>query len=351
LRVLAAGGSGVFGARLCRELAQRGQVVTVAARRRQGAEAVAAALGEPHRALALDLDDGRALRAALEAHDALACCAGPFAGARTAAVLAACLEVGRHYADIAEERESLAAARAASTRFAERGLLAVVGCSSLPGVSAALALRARAAGPAEAPRRARVTLFIGNDNAKGEAAAASLLRQMGRPIAAPQGTLRGLRECVRVSLPAPIGPRLASTFDGPELDLFPPLLGVAEVETKVAFELPGAIRLLALLAALGLRPGGRAARWMVAGGNLTRRFGHSSGAVMVELSWKGGATQRAALTADRDGQRVAVLPCALALAALDGGAPARGTLLPHELLGADGLLDALVAEGFTLHAA
>ena len=63
--------------------------------------------------------------------------------------------------------------------------------------AAATALALTAAAGAEAPLRARATLFIGNDNVKGGAAVASLLRQLGRPIAAPQGTLRAGGGCAR----------------------------------------------------------------------------------------------------------------------------------------------------------
>ena len=324
MRALVLGGYGVFGTLLARALSRRGHAVTVGGR------------------------DGAAVRRALETHDVLACCAGPFTPEGTRLLLDACLDAGRHYADIADDRASLALARAAAPRFAARGLSALIGCSSLPGVSVALALRARARGPAHAPRSARVTLYIGNDNKKGVGAAASFLRQMGRPVAAPQGRLRALRGCARVSFPPPIGPRVASDFDGYEHDLLPPLLGVAHVESKVAFELVGTNRLLALAAALGLRAGAGSARVMVRLGNLTRGWGNPGGGVMAEIAWDDGATRRAALVGDRDGQLMAALPCALAIDALAARPGTGGTFLPHDVLGVDGMLDALVAEGFVL---
>jgi hypothetical protein len=348
VRALVLGGYGVFGSLVAGALAGRGHAVTVAGRDGARARARAALLGPAHSALALDARDGGALRAALATHDVLSCCAGPFTPDGTRLLLEACLDAGRHYADIAEDRASLAVARAMGPRFAARGLAALIGCSSLPGVSAALALQARGRGPAEAPHFARVTLFIGNDNAKGEAAAASFLRQMGRPIAAPQGPLRALRNCARVEFPAPIGARVASDFDGPEHDVLPQLLGVAAVETKVAFELPGTNRMLALAAALGLRAGGTSARWLVKLGNLTRGWGTSGGGVMAELAWADGTRRLSALVSARDGQRLAALPCALAIDALAARPGSAGAFLPHETLGVDGLLRGLEAEGFAL---
>jgi short subunit dehydrogenase-like uncharacterized protein len=348
LRALVLGGYGVFGSIVSRELALRGVRVTVAGRGGGRAAALASTLGEGHAGRALDLRDARGLRSALEGHAALVSCAGPFHAETTRSVLEACLDAGVHYADIADERESLRAVRAYGARFAERALCAVYGASSLPGLSAALAVQA-AAGAGAAPRRARLTLFIGNDNAKGGAAIASLLRQLGRPIAAPQGTLRAGGGRVRVPLPAPLGPRTACDFDGPEHDLLPELLGVTHVEVKVGFELPLLTRALGFLGRWRLPAGERAARWLARLGNATRRAGSSAGAVMAELEWADGASQRAALVAERDGQRLAALPCVLAVEALLRGRAAAGALLPHEVLGAKSLLQALSRDGATLH--
>jgi len=88
---------------------------------------------------------------------------------------------------------------------------------------------------------------------------------------------------------------------------------------------------------------------MVRLGNLTRGWGHPGGGVLAELAWDDGATRRAALLGDRDGQLMAALPCALAIDALAAGHGTGGTFLPHEVLGVDGMLDALAAEGFVLH--
>jgi hypothetical protein len=315
---------------------------------------MAAELGPPHAGRAVDVRDAAVLREALSGQQVAVACAGPFTAEATALLLQACLDLGCHYADIAEERASLETVRAFGPRLADRGLCALYGCSSLPGLSVPLALEARRAGPAAAPGRARVTLFIGNDNAKGPAAVASLLAQMGRPIAAGVGrvgTVRGLGGCARVPLPPPIGPRTAGDFDGPEHDVLPRLIGVASVEVKVAFELPLANRALSLLASLGLKAGARGARWLARLGNLTRWSGTSAGAVMAELFWDTGQCCSAALVAERDGQRMAGLPCALAVSALAGGRAAAGARLPHELLGGPKLLEGLAREGFVLHRA
>jgi hypothetical protein len=195
-------------------------------------------------------------------------------------------------------------------------------------------------------------LFIGNDNAKGEAAIASLLRQLGRPIAAPQGSLRAAAGCARVPLPPPLGPRTACDFDGPEHDLLPELLGVGHVEVKVGFELPLVTRALGLLGRLRLPAAERTAGWLSRLGNLTRGLGSSAGAVMAELTWPDGTSRRAALVAKEEGQRLAALPCVLAVEALlrDHDREADGALLPHQVLGTGALLHLLSRDAATLHA-
>src|SRR5438270_223975 len=83
--------------------------------------------------------------------------------------------VGGRYVGIAGDRGFFAAVRAREGEFRERKLTAAIGCSSLPGLSGALAKRI-ADGTAA---RARVTLFIGNDNPKGGAAIRSVVGQIG----------------------------------------------------------------------------------------------------------------------------------------------------------------------------
>jgi hypothetical protein len=72
---------------------------------------------------------------------------------------------------------------------------------------------------------------------------------------------------------------------------------------------------------------------------------------MTELAWKDGPSRRAALVAGRDGQRLAALPCVLAVEAMARGIAPAGARLPHEVLGAEGMLRALAEDGAALHEA
>jgi hypothetical protein len=342
------GGYGTFGLHVVRELVRLGIAVVVAGRDARRAEALAAELGRPHRWVAADVNRLDECRRALEGRHIAVNCAGPYS-AQTTALLDACLEQGCHYADLADDRAYVARVRSYGERFGERGLSAVYGCSSLPGISGALALRA-AAISTEKPRHARVSLFIGNNNPKGLAAVQSLMQTLGQPIAAPQGPLRGFRDREVIPFPAPVGPRSTFNVSTPEYDLFPDHLGAASVVVKAGLEFWPGMFSLALLAALRVPCGKWLSWWLVQSGKPFQRFGASGGAVMAELFYAGGSRRWAALVARSGGQVMAALPCAFAVEALCNTAnmPA-GAVTAYELLGAQTLLDRLVAEGYELH--
>lgn len=347
-RIILFGATGIFGGHVMKALAGFGISLTLAGRDRGKVEELARRLGPDHSAVAADLTKPDSCRAALVEHQIAVNCAGPF-NSLGAVLLEACLDAGCHYVDIAEDRGYAALVRGYDAKLRDRSLAAVYGCSSLPGISGALALLAaeQAAAPVE---RVRVTLFIGNNSPKGQAAVHSLVVGLGKPIAAPQGTIRGFRDREVVTLPAPFGKRGVFNFDSPEYDLFPKLLGVRAVGVKVGFELRLATYTFALLARLGLNYGSWTARYLEVTGMPFQRLGCSGAAIMSELFLADGRVRRAAISAAEDGQRLAALPCALVARALsEGKVQARGAMTAYEALGARPLLDQLVAAGFRLH--
>jgi hypothetical protein len=341
------GGYGVFGSLVCRELARLGATVTVAGRSAEKARAFAKQLGPSHHAVAVDVTDPAACRAALAGHHVAIHCAGPFSAAEHA-VLDACHDAGCHYVDIADDRAYAAFVRTQDVRFRARGLTAAFGCSSLPGVSGALAVVARDR-RADAAERARITLFIGNDNRKSATAIHSVAAGLGRPIPAPQGTLHGFRGHARIPLPPPFGARRADVFESPDYDLIPDAVGVREVTVRVGFENRIAGPAFALLARLGPRWGTRTAALLAGLGTLSRG-GSSGGVVMSEIFWPDGAVRRAALHATQGGQRLAAVPAALPAWALEtGSATLRGAVTAYEILGAEVLVSQMRAAGFELY--
>ena len=340
------GGYGTFGAHVARALAAVGLPVRIAGWDRERASRFATGLGPGHESVAADANDaGSCARALAGAHVAVHC-AGPFS-AMSLALPEACLTAGAHFVDIADDRGWFRRLAALDSRFRERGLTAVAGASSLPGISGALARIAARKLPAV--EQARITLFIGNRNPKGDAAVRAAAGQLGLPFPAPQGILRGFHGREIVDLPPPFGRRAVYDWESPELDLFPALLGVRSVRVKVGFEARLATLSFAGLARLGPRLG----RTLLAGMTpLARRlsfFGHSGGHVQVDLWAPGGTRATAALGAASDGQRMAALPAAFVAQALGSGScNPRGFATAYEALGADALIERLAAAGYEL---
>jgi hypothetical protein len=348
--VIVFGGYGIFGGQVARALVQRGETVTIAGRDRQQAEAFARLLGPGHRSLAADVTRPSDCRIALEGHQVAVNCAGPFQRF-DATLLTACLQAHCHYVDITDDRRYAAQLRSQDQAVRAAGLSAVYGCSSLPGISGALALLLMHEA-VDTPQRARVTLLIGNRNPKGLAAVRSLVEGLGKPFAAPQGTLHGFRDREVVPLPEPFGRRAVFNFESPEYDLFPNLLGVRHVLVKAGFELRLATYGFALLARLGSHYGARTAALLNLPGRVFGRLGCSGAAIMTELFFADGSTCRAALVARGEGQRMAALPAALVAQRLGENLSLnRGVCAAYEFLGSGDLLQALVGQGHELHVA
>jgi saccharopine dehydrogenase-like NADP-dependent oxidoreductase len=341
--VVVLGGYGTFGAQVSRELARRGHRVTVAGRDLARASALAEGLGAEHGAAQVDVTEVDSCRRAIRGARVMVVCAGPFSGLGSGPARAALLEA-THYVDIADDREYIRRLRDLDPEFRSAGRCAAYGCSSLPAVSSALALSL--VPPGEPPERARVTLFIGAGNPKGKASVQAMVERLGRPVRTAGGERPGFADPQTVSLPPPFGPRTAYTFDGPEHDLFPALLGVTAVDVRVGFELPLASAGFALLARMGMRWGHRTASLLCRLAALLPGRGATGGAVLVELAWKDGRRAARALVAGEKAQRMAALPCALVADALATGAsPVTGVRPPTEVVAPAALLSSLQAAG------
>ena len=340
------GGYGTFGARVSRELAHRGHRVTVAGRDGARAAALAGSLGTGHRAAEVQAGDVDSCRRAIAGAAVVAVCAGPFSALGEAPARAALLEQA-HYVDIADDRAYIGGLRKLDGEFRRAGRCAAYGCSSLPAVSSALAL-SLVTGRA-VPRRARVTLFIGAGNPKGRASVRAMVERLGRPVRSAEGARPGFGDPQTVALPAPFGPRTAYTFDGPEHDLFPALLGVTSVDVRVGFELPLANGGFALMARFGPAWGRRTATLLSALAAILPTGGATGGAVLVELDWEDGRRAARALVAADEGQRMAALPCAVIADALaTGAATSTGVQPPTAVVPAEALLSALEAAGLRI---
>ncbi len=341
------GGYGTFGAHVVRELIGAGLRVTIAGRNRHRAERAASSYGGPNRGIAASVSDAAGCRAAVNGHRVAINAAGPFSTLGES-LLDACLATRCHYVDITDDRNYAAIVRGRSAEFATAGLTAAYGCSSLPGISGAIA-HVLCAEAELAVDHLRVTLFIGNRNPKGRGAVESAAASIGLPIAAPQGTLIGFGDSERVSLYAPFGCRRVLNFNSPDYEILPAALDLKSLVVKVGFELAGVTTSFRLAS----RYAPFAGRWLiprlVPWSRLLSFVGSSGGQVMVESFADGRAVGRGAVIAHADGQRLAALPAVfVATRLVKARPPAGGAATAYQVLGSQPLLGLLEAAGYEL---
>jgi NAD(P)-dependent dehydrogenase (short-subunit alcohol dehydrogenase family) len=301
-RVLIAGGSGVFGRILAREiLATTSVKLILAGRDREAAARACRSLdgGGRVEARAMDLDEPETFLRAAAGCFAVVCAAGPFQTLdRQLPRLA--VASGAHWLDIGDDAGWVVpvlddtvldrAARAA-------GVAVLPGLSTVPALSGALArwcLR-RASGAA----LVRIVLWIGNRNARGAGAIASAL-------------LSGFGNPVTVRLPG--GERRAWLFRSPDLELLRRDPGI-EAEFRVAFEWRISNWMMARLQGIPDRCVGPLAAGLSLLSAPFARLGSDEGCLQAEALDAGGGSLAAAAFLSR-GQRLAILPAAIALAAL-----------------------------------
>jgi hypothetical protein len=308
----------------------------LAGRDQRQAEAVREQLGDPDRveALALDLSDVTSLEDAAQGCFAVVCTAGPFQSL-PAGLPAAAVRAGAHWLDVGDDPGwvlPIIDDRHLHVVAEDRGVAVLPGLSTVPGISGVLARWCHERAPSAV--RARVTLFIGNRNAKGTGAMASSL-------------IGGFGDPAWVELP--VGRRRAYRFVTPDAVLFERDLGIT-AEFLVALEWPPLGWMAAALGRMTRRYGAagqtQLADLLSAISTPLSLIGSDLGCVQVDVRDQAGAGVSAAAVA---GQRIVILPCAMALGAiLDGSLAGRGVVHPSAWQPVDAYLSGLRARGVRL---
>lgn len=221
-RTIVLGGYGLFGRRIVRRLAREPALrVVVAGRNAAAARALAAEAG----ADALACDAASPALADTLAHERpqlVINAAGPFQGSDYAVARAA-FAAGAHYVDLADAREYVAGFDALDADARERGLLAVAGASTVPGVSAAVVDRYR--GDFARLRGIDIGISPGNRTERGLATVAAILSYVGRALPwrerGRRVAVRGWQRLERHVYAPPVGARWLAACDVPDLALFP----------------------------------------------------------------------------------------------------------------------------------
>jgi hypothetical protein len=347
-RVLLIGGTGVFGQRLARHIADiDGLDLTVTSRSEARARALADSIttGATTTIAGIGLDHRRDLDAALATLSPwlVIDASGPFQGA-SYEVPHAALTAGAHVLDLADARDYILGFGPALDGLAhERGLVALAGASSTPALSCAAV-----AALTEGWRRIDtldITITPGGRSEVGEAVITAILSYAGRPIPIwREGELQEMHGWIdgrRVAMPGLGSRRVADveTVDaqwlGPRLDVRSRVAFQAGLESPIEQFGIGMLARLRRIGWLGeLKPLIPA---LLAGRKLTRLPTSDRGGMLVEatgLDENGELrTARWSLLAERgDGPHVPTLPTAAALRALlagqiaPGARPAAGAL-------------------------
>ncbi len=236
------GGTGNFGARICRTLAEDADLEVVAAARGATAQ------------LRIDADaPDFASRLKAAAPDVVIHCAGPFQGQDYRVALAA-LEAGAHYLDLADGRDFVARfAQAVHRQAIASGRVALSGASTLPALSSAVV--DDLAGRFGRIDELHVAIAPGQRGQRGAATIAAVLGYCGRAFKwLSDGEWRdawGWQELRRLRF-AGAGVRWAAACDVPDLELFPDRYrSLRTMQFRAALEF--SVQHFALWLAAGLR--------------------------------------------------------------------------------------------------
>ncbi|MDA0660281.1 MAG: saccharopine dehydrogenase NADP-binding domain-containing protein [Planctomycetota bacterium] len=343
-KIVVFGGYGVFGRHVSEELVRRGHAVTIAGRDRERARQLSERLGPRHHSVQADVSSTDSCVKALQGHHVAINCTGPFS-AECLTLLDACISVGVHHIDIADNRGYVEQVMRRHDVLQQRGVVAAVGCSSLPGLSGCLV------GDALPRMRSpiatiRVTLFIGSDNPKGYAAVKSAAGQLGTRFETPQGNLRAFRDPESIDLPSALGRPIGLNFNSPEYDIFPQRFRASSVTVKVAFESRLVSALFLATSRIAPTLGRSILPWTARLASSFRLFGTRAGAVKAAITDIDGNSAWTTVWSAEHGQRLAIMPCVYAVEHLLDNRHS-GATTAYDLCGSDSLISRLAQDGYS----
>lgn len=241
-KVMVVGAYGFFGSRLVARLArQSGLHIVVAGRSASAAHALLEGLARDARSslshAMLDvMAAGLQERLKALAVDALIHTSGPFQG-QDYRVALACARAGVHYVDLADGREFVCGIDQLELQAKAAGVLLLSGASSVPALSSAV-VDALARGM-DRVDHIDIGISPGNRTDRGLSTVAAILSYCGKPLpgAGQQAVIGWLRSYAH-DYPAPVGRRLLSACDVPDLALLPLRYQNCSVRFGAGLELP-----------------------------------------------------------------------------------------------------------------
>jgi len=243
-RVVVLGGTGHFGARICRRLTKEPDLeLIVTSRSAERAIRLAAELQGQAATVniaAVDQDaPGLADRLGELNPTVVIHTAGPYQG-QDYRVAQACIDVGCHYVDLADGRDFVAGFHALDAAAKDAGVVLVTGASTLPGVSSAVVNQMR--DRFQSIERIETSIAPAHQTPRGPGTVHAVLSYCGMPFDVWRDgqwhTVYGWQELRWQRYPS-LGRRLSGACDVPDLALFPDYVpGVRTVSFHAALEAP-----------------------------------------------------------------------------------------------------------------
>jgi len=302
-----------------------------------------------------DLHNEDSVRRTVAEADLAILAAGPFQG-MPLTVLQACIAEGVPYIDVADDRDFVCRAYAlVETQTAPHGMLALIGCSVVPGLTSLLTRFAQATVPRIV--QTKICISPGTQHPRGPGSFACLLSTVGEEFTAPtdgkQASVIGWTKPERVTFPPPMSNRTVyRVVDIADHFIQPKYFQTQTVEFRIGSELRALNLLLTAVRRtkqiLPLFP-----RWLIPTGHaLVQMFalvGSSAGGVMVEVTGYSGherLRETWAVLADEGGERIpAIIPAIAASMVLHEEITGNGIVPLPDWITRDRLVAELAARG------
>lgn len=295
-RILVIGGYGFFGRRLVERLSRQAALhITITGRSHTAAHEFACKL-QPQAAAELDCASLDASAPGLLSHlqrlkpNVVVNASGPFQG-QDYRVAQACIAVGAHYIDLADSREFVVGIGALHADACHAAVLVTSGASSVPALSSAAA--DRLAQGLHSVAEIDVGISPGNRTDRGLSTIQGILSYCGHELPYPEGkSTVGWLKSYRHNYPAPVGSRLHSACDVPDLALLPIRYpGRPDVRFGAGLELEflhRGMNLMAWMARHGwVKNWARHATWLKRASDLFKTWGTDAGAMHVSVVGSG----------------------------------------------------------------
>ncbi len=353
-RVVVYGGNGFFGRIIVDDLLRHTTArIEIASRSARTVEYP----GFEYRVLSVesDLCNEASVRRTIHGADLVIVAAGPFQGMPLTA-LRACIAECVPYIDVGDDRDFVRRAYAlAESEGTPKGMVALIGCSVVPGLTSLLTRFAQDTVPRII--QTKICISPGTRHPRGPGSFACLLSTVGQEYTAPadgnEEPVTGWTQPERVSFPAPMGDRTGyRVVDIADHFIQPRHFGTQTVEFRIGSEL-SALNLLFsvvrhLRQTLGIGVSGLVpiSRVLV---HIAALFGSTAGGVMVEVAGYAGEEHRSetwCVFAVDGGERIpSILPAIAADMILRKEISGTGIVPPTDWIARDQLVHKLDARG------